>query len=86
MLRDTGAPAYSASNSCRRIWQGQEAPHPPQVQIGAARHYQDFAHHLTLYTSEQVAELGDYVRDFGVTSLNEIRAKLTEMGLKLRND
>ena len=25
-------------------------------------------------------------RNFGVTSLNEIRAKLTEMGLKLRND
>jgi DNA-directed RNA polymerase subunit alpha len=26
------------------------------------------------------------VRNFGVTSLNEIRAKLTEMGMKLRND
>jgi DNA-directed RNA polymerase subunit alpha len=25
-------------------------------------------------------------RNFGVTSLNEIRAKLTELGLKLRND
>ena len=25
-------------------------------------------------------------RNFGVTSLNEIRAKLTEIGLKLRND
>jgi dihydropyrimidinase len=41
---------------------------PPQVELGAARHYQDFAHHLTLYPGEQVAELGDYVRDFGVTS------------------
>jgi DNA-directed RNA polymerase subunit alpha len=26
------------------------------------------------------------VRNFGVTSLNEVRAKLTEMGLRLRND
>jgi DNA-directed RNA polymerase subunit alpha len=26
------------------------------------------------------------VRNFGVTSLNEIRAKLTEVGMALRND
>jgi DNA-directed RNA polymerase alpha subunit len=26
------------------------------------------------------------VRNFGVTSLNEIRAKLTDFDLKLRND
>jgi DNA-directed RNA polymerase subunit alpha len=26
------------------------------------------------------------VRNFGVTSLNEVRAKLTEIGIRLRND
>jgi dihydropyrimidinase len=41
---------------------------PPQVRIGAERHYQDFAHHLTLFNSAQVEEMSGYVRDFGVTS------------------
>jgi dihydropyrimidinase len=41
---------------------------PPQVQIGAQRHYQDFAHHVTLFNATQVAEMSSYVRDFGVTS------------------
>ena len=41
---------------------------PAQVQIGAARHYQDFTHHLTLFNPDQVAEMDRYVRDFGVTS------------------
>ena len=41
---------------------------PPQVAIGAQRHYQDFAHHVTLFNATQVAEMGSYVRDFGVTS------------------
>ncbi|HXY35089.1 MAG TPA: DNA-directed RNA polymerase subunit alpha C-terminal domain-containing protein [Planctomycetaceae bacterium] len=38
---------------------------------------------------ELVAKTADEllsVRNFGVTSLNEVRAKLTEMGLRLRND
>ncbi len=41
---------------------------PPQVEIGISRHYQDFAHHLTLFNALQVAEMESYVRDFGVTS------------------
>ena len=41
---------------------------PGQVALGAARHYQDFAHHLTLFNADQVAEMERYVRDFGVTS------------------
>jgi dihydropyrimidinase len=41
---------------------------PAQVELGAQRHYQDFAHHLTLFNETQVAEMGRYVRDFGVTS------------------
>jgi dihydropyrimidinase len=41
---------------------------PGQVELGAQRHYQDFAHHLALFTAEQVAEMDRYVRDLGVTS------------------
>jgi dihydropyrimidinase len=41
---------------------------PAQVELGARRHYQDFAHHLTLFNAVQVAEMDRYVRDFGVTS------------------
>ncbi|HET7028798.1 MAG TPA: amidohydrolase family protein [Candidatus Limnocylindrales bacterium] len=41
---------------------------PAQVELGARRHYQDFAHHLTLFNAGQVAEMDRYVRDFGVTS------------------
>lgn len=41
---------------------------PAQVALGAQRHYQDFAHHLTLFNGRQVGELDRYVRDFGVTS------------------
>jgi dihydropyrimidinase len=41
---------------------------PAQVGIGVERHYQDFAHHLTLFNAEQVAEMDSYVREFGVTS------------------
>jgi dihydropyrimidinase len=41
---------------------------PAQVALGAERQYQDFAHHLTLFNGDQVAEMGRYVRDFGVTS------------------
>jgi dihydropyrimidinase len=41
---------------------------PAQVELGAQRHYQDFAHHLALFTRTQVDELGRYVNDFGVTS------------------
>lgn len=41
---------------------------PAQVELGGQRHYQDFAHHLTLFNAEQVAELDRYVGDFGVTS------------------
>jgi dihydropyrimidinase len=41
---------------------------PGQVELGAQRHYQDFTHHLTLFNAAQVAEIGRYVRDFGVTS------------------
>ena len=41
---------------------------PGQVELGAQRHYQDFTHHLTLFNAAQVAEMGTYVRDFGVTS------------------
>jgi dihydropyrimidinase len=41
---------------------------PAQVELGARRHYQDFAHHLTLFNADQVAEMDRYVRDLGVTS------------------
>jgi dihydropyrimidinase len=41
---------------------------PAQVALGVERHYQDFAHHLTLFNGGQVAEMGRYVQDFGVTS------------------
>jgi dihydropyrimidinase len=41
---------------------------PAQVALGASVMYQDFAHHLTLFTREQVAEIASYVDDFGVTS------------------
>ncbi|HEU4671729.1 MAG TPA: amidohydrolase family protein [Candidatus Limnocylindrales bacterium] len=41
---------------------------PAQVELGARRHYQDFAHHLALFTAEQVGEIDRYVRDLGVTS------------------
>ncbi len=41
---------------------------PAQVELGNQEQYQDFAHHLALYTREQVAEMGAYVRDLGVTS------------------
>jgi dihydropyrimidinase len=41
---------------------------PAQVALGVSRHYQDFAHHLTLFNADQVAEMGRYVRELGVTS------------------
>ncbi len=41
---------------------------PAQVALGAERHYQDFAHHLAIFNAGQVAEMGRYVSDFGVTS------------------
>jgi dihydropyrimidinase len=41
---------------------------PAQVELGAQRHYQDFAHHLALFNREQVGELGRYVSELGVTS------------------
>lgn len=41
---------------------------PQQVALGAERHYQDFAHHLTLFNEPQVREMERYVREFGVTS------------------
>lgn len=41
---------------------------PAQVALGVERHYQDFAHHLTLFNSDQVAEMDRYLHDFGVTS------------------
>jgi dihydropyrimidinase len=41
---------------------------PAQIELGAQRHYQDFAHHLTLFNAGQVAEMDRYVRELGVTS------------------
>lgn len=41
---------------------------PPQVALGTQRHYQDFAHHLTLFNERQVREMEHCVREFGVTS------------------
>jgi dihydropyrimidinase len=41
---------------------------PAQVALGAQRHYQDFAHHLTLFNAQQLGEVERYVVDFGVTS------------------
>ncbi len=41
---------------------------PDQVALGSANQYQDFAHHLALFNSDQVAEMGEYMRQFGVTS------------------
>jgi DNA-directed RNA polymerase subunit alpha len=37
---------------------------------------------LINYTADQLLE----VKNFGVTSLNEVRSKLAELGLKLRGD
>ena len=39
-----------------------------QIDLGNRLHYQDFAVHLTLFNSPQVAELSQYVDRFGVTS------------------
>ncbi len=41
---------------------------PAQVELGVREMYQDFSHHLTLFNREQVAEMGEYVRAFGITS------------------
>jgi len=41
---------------------------PAQIRLGEQEQYQDFAHHLVLYTREQAAEMGAYVRELGVTS------------------
>jgi dihydropyrimidinase len=41
---------------------------PAQVELGARHMYQDFAHHLALFTREQVSEMGRYVTELGVTS------------------
>lgn len=51
---------------------------PAQVELGARLMHQDFAHHLVLYTAEQLSEMERYVRDFGVTSFklySNLRAK-----------
>jgi dihydropyrimidinase len=39
-----------------------------QIELGNRVHYQDYAIHLTLFNSSQVAELPQYVERFGVTS------------------
>jgi len=41
---------------------------PAQIALGEERHHQDFAHHLALFTSAQVREMGRCVRELGVTS------------------
>jgi dihydropyrimidinase len=41
---------------------------PSQIRLGEEEQYQDFAHHLVLYSREQAAEMGAYVRELGVTS------------------
>jgi dihydropyrimidinase len=41
---------------------------PAQIELGAQRHYQDFAHHLTLFNAAQVADMDRYVHELGVTS------------------
>jgi dihydropyrimidinase len=41
---------------------------PAQVEMGVAHHYQDFAHHLALFTSEQVEQMERTLHRFGVTS------------------
>ncbi|MEA2622939.1 MAG: dihydropyrimidinase [Chloroflexota bacterium] len=41
---------------------------PAQIELGAQRHYQDFAHHVTLFNAGQVAEMDRYVHELGVTS------------------
>ncbi len=41
---------------------------PAQIEMGVAEHYQDFAHHLALFTREQVTEMANCVTRFGVTS------------------
>jgi dihydropyrimidinase len=39
-----------------------------QIEMANRLHYQDYAIHLTLFTDNQVAELGQYVERLGVTS------------------
>jgi dihydropyrimidinase len=41
---------------------------PAQVELGSRHMYQDFSHHLALFTRQQVAEMDRYVSDLGVTS------------------
>jgi dihydropyrimidinase len=41
---------------------------PAQIRLGEQEQYQDFAHHLVLYTREQAVEMDAYVRELGVTS------------------
>ena len=39
-----------------------------QIELGNKLHYQDYAFHLSLLNSTQVAELDEYVKCFGITS------------------
>jgi len=41
---------------------------PGQVEVGVKTHYQDFTHHLALFTEQQVDQLDACVRKFGITS------------------
>jgi dihydropyrimidinase len=42
--------------------------HPALVEVDEQNQYQDFAHHLTLFTDEQVGQMHRYVEELGVTS------------------
>jgi dihydropyrimidinase len=41
---------------------------PAQIELAERNAYQDFGHHLALFTPEHVAEMGEYVAALGVTS------------------
>jgi dihydropyrimidinase len=59
---------------------------PGQLRLGEEEQYQDFAHHLVLYTPQQVAEMGRYVHQLGVTSFKVYMNMRRPFGNRTRMD
>src|SRR5438132_5102121 len=66
--------AYAASGGITTVIRYFRRPEsyletmPAQIQLGEQEQYQDFAHHLVLYSRQQAAEMATYVTQLGVTS------------------
>jgi dihydropyrimidinase len=59
---------------------------PNQIALGSEVHYQDFAHHLALFTDEQVSEMGACVQRLGVTSFKLYMNQRGEHGKRMLMD